>query len=354
MTNEEGYSIDEALSVINGTNEQNDVIEEQQEPENQEQSTNQQSETTEQSEQTPEGEANQPEQHGEVEQETLADKQPANSESQTPDFNQVIKFKENGQEVELTLSQLIDRAQKGSNYERRMQELAEKQRNIEVTQQQPSQQPLQQEDKLQTLQQQLNEFTAKFQQEYGVDFNQFDPMHQMAFAQYQVQEQAKQVVQIQQQEMQQMEWQTQEQRYSQIIETNLKEPEAEKINDFALQSLFSLPQQGKEGVYEFNRLYPIYQKIIARDQYLAGDRTIEIEPFTANEINQIEKFFTKAKADYAASKQKEQVKEQVPKSAPIKPTVKVESTTGGDPTPTKKVDFKKMQSMDIDEIAKLL
>jgi hypothetical protein len=149
----EGYSIDEALSVLNGTNEPPAATEPAQE-----QPDTQTPETQPEQEQQPDNEP------GKVETEEPAEQQ--TEPEQTPDFNQVIKFKENGQEVELTLAQLIDRAQKGSNYERRMQEVAQQQKAFEASLQQ--QQANQQNDPAKQFEELNNKVTARAMQMLGI------------------------------------------------------------------------------------------------------------------------------------------------------------------------------------------
>jgi hypothetical protein len=127
----EGYSVDEALDVINGTN---------QEPEQQEEPAQEQPDQQPETQTEPEQQLDT--EQPEIEQEEPAEEQTVEPEQKAPDFNQVIKFKENGQEVELTLAQLIDRAQKGSNYERRMQEVAQQQKAYEASLQQHKQDTL--------------------------------------------------------------------------------------------------------------------------------------------------------------------------------------------------------------------
>jgi hypothetical protein len=124
-----------------------------------------------------------------------------------------------------------------------------------------------------------------------------------------------------------------------------------------------LPQSGAEGIAEFNELYTIYQNLKLRDQQWLevqqfGKSDIQIQPLTKRQYDKLLGFYGKCKADFAAKQTKETVKAAVPKSVPIKPTVKVEATGDGTPTPTaKKVDaafLKKISEMDKDEIAKLL
>lgn len=345
MDGNEGYTVDQALEVLNGTSQSEPESNEQQPVEGQESDDQQQQEQVD----------SQPDDQQQNPKDQQPDEEPEQPETKSPDFNQVIKFKENGQEVELTLSQLIERAQKGSNYDRHMQSLVAQQKAYEVAMQQQQQQQQHlpaPEEKLKTLQQQLDEYASEFKREYGMEFNPWEPSHMAAFNQHTTQKQARELAERQTRDAQVREYQTQERRYASVIESNWKDPEVEKINEFALQSFYSLPSKGADGIAEFNALYPIYQKIQQRDAHWRGEK-VNLQPFTAAEVDTIEKFMNKCKAEYGTKKQKDAVKDQVPKSVPIKPTVKVEPT-GGDPAPAKKIDFKKLQSMDIDDIAKLL
>ncbi|WP_094603457.1 hypothetical protein SPSIL_015140 [Sporomusa silvacetica DSM 10669] len=349
----DGYSIDEALSVINGTNEVTAESEQAQE-----QSANTEQEQGAQEGQNTDTDTYESQENQEVNDgaQQSAEKQQADQEPKTPDFNQVIKFKENGQEVELTLAQLIERAQKGSNYDRHMQELKSQQKAYETSLQQQQQPP----DPVKQFEDLNNKVTARAMAMLGIDNpDDFVPDatgimgNKTHFAAYQ-----KALLDVQQEQQSQQaqfqEYKAQEDRYASFIDSNWKDPDAEKVNEHATQSFYNLPSKGPEGIAEFNRLYPIYQKIQQRDEYWRGNKSIKIDPFTASELNEIEKFMNNCKTEYRTKQTKEQVKAQVPKSVPIKPTVKVEGTGSGEPTPSQKPDFKKLRSMDIDDIAKLL
>lgn len=268
------------------------------------------------------------------------------------DFNQVIKFKENGQEVELTLAQLIDRAQKGSNYERRMEDIVQKQRAFEAAlQQKPPEQP-KPEDKLKTLQQQVNDFATKFQQEYGIEFNPYDPTHHAAFYQHQMQEQTQKSNEQHQREAQQRIYQEAENKYAATVKSYSTDKEFQNINQYAEKALFLLPQSGPKGIAEFEKLYGVYQKIQQRDaqyqQYQQTGKTdIRIQPFTNEEVDALSKFYEKCKSEYYAKK-------FTPKPADTtKKPVQTEKSGSGvstEPKTLAKSDFSKMGKDDINSV----
>lgn len=341
----EGYSVDEALAVINGTNTPPEAQEQAQE-----QSDSKEAETNTAEQEQP---AEQAQEQGE-QSEQPAEEQP----KAAADFNQVIEYKENGQTVKKTLAEIIADAQKGANYDRHMQELKAKQQAYEASLQQQTQQ--QKPDPAKTFEELNNKVTAKAMQMLGItDPADFEPDamgimgSKVHYAAYQ-----KALLDVQQEQQSEQaqfqEYKAQEDRYASFIDGNWKEPDVEKVNEHALNSFYALPSKGPEGIAEFNRLYPIYQKIQQRDEYWRGNRNVKIDPFTASELDAIEKFMSGAKAEYRAKQTKDQVKAQVPKSVPIKPTVKVEGTGNNEPAPARKLDMNKIRSMDLDDIAKLL
>lgn len=254
-----------------------------------------------------------------------------------PDFSQVVKFKENGQEVQLTLAQLIDRAQKGSNYERKVQELVTKQKAFETALQQKPVEPPNPEDKFKSLQQKINDYAPKFYDEYGQEFNQYDPVHMAAFFDTRTQQKAQELLQKQSKEAQFKEYDTQEQKYASVINQNAADKNFEKINEFALQSLFSLPQKGTDGIKEFESLYPVFQKIQQRVNW-QQDHNIKVDPFNSQEVDSISKFFDSCKKEYYA-------KQFVPKTPEKKQTVKTETPGSGEQIP-KQFDINKFARAD--------
>lgn len=270
----------------------------------------------------------------EQKQETPKEPEPTKTD---PDFSQVVKFKENGQEVELTLAQLIDRAQKGSNYERKVQELVTKQKAFETAlQQKPPEQP-KPEDKIKSLQQQVNDYRTQFQNEYGIEFNEYDPTHMAAFFDARTQQKAQELLQKQSKEAQFKEYDSQEKRYADVINQNAADKNFEKINEFALQSLFALPQKGTDGIREFESLYPVFQKIQQRVNW-QNDHNTKVDPFNANEVDSISKFFDSCKKEYYA-------KQFVPKTPEKKQTVKTETPGSGEQVP-KQFDINRFAKAD--------
>ena len=334
---DEGYTVEQALDVMNGK------AEEQPEPTEQEQPEEKPVETEEEA----------PEEQPE-ETETAAEEE---AEEKPLDYGAKVKFKANGREQELSIQDLIQRAQLAENYDTKMQELAVQRKAFEAAMNQP---PKPEENSPTKAFEEMNrQITARAMQELGLkNAEDFVPdatgligsrEHFMAMQ--------KAIYDIQQertsQEAQFREYQNQEKRYVAIIDSNRNEPDVAEVNEYALKALFSLPQKGTEGIAEFERLYPVYQKMMQRDAAWNG-RQVQLQPFTAEDINGIEKFFNEAKAEYRANKAKQQAKEKVPKSAPIKPTVKVENTTPTNQPEFRKVDVRKIRSMDIDAVAKLL
>jgi len=144
-----------------------------------------------------------------------------------------------------------------------------------------------------------------------------------------------------------------EQTFASKVNTLAAEPDFVEVNRFAEQELYKLPQSGPEGIAEFNKLYPVFQKLKTRDaMFNAGEDYRKVKLTTA-EVNAITGFYEQQKTAYTASKNKP-APAVVPKGAKITPTVKVESGVNEGPTPAKKLDVKKVREMSIDDIAKML
>jgi hypothetical protein len=335
---DEGYTIDQALEVLNGN------AQPAQQPET---APAEQEVVTEevQTEQEPEEVEHQPEEQ--------------QQEAPAIDYNLKVKFKANGQDKVVTIAQLIEMAQKGSNYEKRMEEIAQKEKAFQAAAPQIQNDPVKQLEEFQ------NKVMARAMQKLNItNPEEFQPDSSGILGNklhYIAEQQA--ILEVQQEmhneEMQQREVMQVENTYYETVTQFEADPQFETIKDYAVNAMFALPQKGKEGVKEFNEMYGIYQKVQQREQYWAdmqrfGQSTQRVQPFTRAEVEKLTKFYNDCKAEYGAKQQKEQVKQQVPKNIPIKPTVKVEAPGDNGPAPAKKVDFKKFQSMDLDEIAKLL
>jgi len=337
----EELSIDDAVNIMNGTEvaESADVVE---------------TEQVEQVEEVVEEPATE-----EVEQE----EEPVVEDAPAVDYNLKVKFKANGQEQEKTIQDLINEAQLGSNYNQKMQELANQRKAFETSLQQ--QQAQQKPDPAKTFEDLNNEVTARAMKMLGItDAEEFTPDamgimgNKVHFAAYQqaladIQQEKQSANYTQQQER------MVEENYYATVNTFNSEPDFAEVNKFAVDSLFQLPQKGAEGVKEFQKLYGIYQKTQLREQHWQetqqyGRSSVKLVPFTPAEVKELEKFYNGCKAEYHAKQVKAQVKTQVPKSVPIRTTVKVMETGNNDAQAPKKVDFKKIRDMDIDEIAKML
>jgi hypothetical protein len=335
-------SIDDAVSLLSG--ETVEPTEESTSTENE----NNQPETVEQNEENQESEQQQEEE----------------SQEETPqiDFTAKVKFKANGQEVEKSIQDLINDAQLASNYNQKMQELSQQRKAFEMANQQ--QQP-QQVNPLKEFEDLNNEVTARAMKMLGITDPELfvpdamgimgDKVHYAAYqkALLDVQHE-KQAADYEQQQIRVV-----EENYYSTVNSFQSEPDFQDVNKFAVDSLFQLPQKGEEGVKEFQKLYGIYQKTQLREQHWQetqqyGRSNIKLVPFTPTEIKELEKFYNSCKAEYHAQKVKTQVKSQVPKNIPIRPTVKTESTGGNETPPPKKLDIKKIREMSKDDIAKLL
>jgi hypothetical protein len=338
----DGYTIDQAAALLSGESQEAATEEttETNTTETQEQNTEKPAEEkTEEAEETP----------------AKVDEQKPEEESPAPiDYNLKVKFKANGQEVEKSIQDLINDAQLASNYNRRMQEMAEKEKAFNAALQQNPPQP-QPGEKIKSLQQRIEEYRAEFQRDYGEEFNEYDPLHMTAFFDASSRKQAEELSRQQNEQAQLREYYTQEERYNTFWKEQNADPNYSKVNEYAQQAFFQLPQKGPEGIAQFQKLYPVYQKIQERLAWEQNpDPRVKVAPFTAAEVNAITAFYADAKKDYYAKQTKETVKAAVPKSVPIKPTVKVESTGDNTPAPAKKIDLKKVREMDLDEIAKML
>jgi hypothetical protein len=284
-------------------------------------------------------------------------------ETPAVDYTAKIKFKANGVEVEKSIQDLINDAQLASNYNQKMQELAAQRKAFDAAMQQ-NQQPAQ-ADPAKTFEDLNNEVTARAMKMLGLtnpeDFEP-DAMGVMGskvhYAAYQ-----KALLDIQQ-EHQSAEYAQQQERivdesYYSTVNSFAADPQFEDVKKFAIEQLYEIPKKGAEGAKEFQRLYNIYQKTELREQHWQemqqyGRSNVRLVPFTSAEVAELNQYLTKCKALYQEKQTKSQVKAQVPKSIPIKPTVKVESSVPSDAPTPRKVDFKKIQSMDLDDIAKLL
>jgi hypothetical protein len=300
---------------------------------------------------------------GQEESEQVDEQEESSEQPQQPDYTTKVKFKANGQEVEKSIQELIADAQLASNYNQKMQELAQQRKAFETANQQ--QQQSQQPDPLKQFEDLNNEVTARAMKMLGItDPEEFVPDamgiigNKVHYAAYQ-----KALLDVQQ-EQQSANYQAQQERiveetYYSTVNSFTAEPDFAEVNKFAVDTLFQLPQKGAEGVQEFQKLYGIYQKTQLREQHWqetqqCGHSNVKLLPFTPAEIKELEKFYNSCRSEYHAKQTKAKVKEQVPKSIPIKPTVKMESTGNNDPQPSRKVDYKKVREMDLDDIAKLL
>jgi hypothetical protein len=338
----EELTIDQAVEMLNGT--------QQAEVTTEVETTNNEPEQAEQVE-------TQEEVEGEVEQEEVKE------EPSALDYNLKVKFKANGVEQEKSIQDLINDAQLASNYNQKMQELATQRKAFDAAMQQ--QQQTVKEDPAKTFEELKNAVTARAMKMLGIDnVEDFAPDamglmgSKVHYAAYQ-----KALLDIQQ-EQQSAEYAKQQERavedkYASTVHAFAADPKFQEINKYAEQALFQLPTKGPEGIKQFQSIYSTYQKIQQREQHYQetqayGRSNVQLTPFTANEIDALTKFYGDCKAEYTNTQTKAQVKAQVPKSVPIKPTVRVEATSDNTPAAPRKVDFKKIQSMDLDDIAKLL
>jgi hypothetical protein len=321
----EGYSIDQAVEILNGT--QPAEVPAETEP------TNTELEQTEAEQVAATQPDNAEEGTGEVEQEQEQTEQPS-----AVDYNLKVKFKANGQDSEFTIAQLIEQAQKGLNYERKMQDMYAQQQQLQQQQQQQQKQETP-ADKLAKREQQIAEYAPIFQREFGVEFNPWDPAHSIEMMEYF--QDKRQNEREETRKKQEAEFVTQqcEDKFATFIQEANKDA---NLTQFAVERVKQI-----EPLIRGGHLHNAVSKIVQREN---GNMI----PFIPAEIDALNDFYGVCRELYASQQQKEKVKVQVPKSVPIKPTVKVEGTTNTDPTPPKKIDFKKIRDMDIDEVAKLL
>lgn len=294
--------------------------------------------------------------------EEVEQNEPVVEETPAIDYNLKVKFKANGQEQEKTIQDLINDAQLASNYNQKMQELAQQRKAFETSLQQ--QQPAK-PDPLKTFEDLNNQVTAKAMKMLGItDPEEFVPdamgvignkvhyaAYQQALLDIQQERQSADYAKRQEQAI--------EDQYIATTQQLASEPNFDEINKYAQTALFQLPAKGADGIQQFQTIYGTYQKILQRDQYhreiqMYGRSNVQVQPFRQGEVEALTKFYNDCKAEYGGSKVKEQVKAQVPKSVPIKPTVKTEPVGNNDPQPAKKLDMKKIQKMDLADIAKLL
>lgn len=257
-----------------------------------------------------------------------------------------FKVKVRGEEKEYPVSKLIELAQQGEDYTRKTQELAMQRRAFEMALQAQQQQvkPPDPADELKQYQTELDNYAMTFKNRYGIEFNEFDPVHTSKFAEYRLEQRQAQQSQEAQVRLQQ-EADAQYVRYSQefLTDTNAKD-----IIDSAIKNLYSLPSKGADGIDEFRKLYPIYQKIEARDAYIAAvnqgyQPSVRPEPLTMDEVISVQRFFGQAKKDYYARK-------FTPKTATTKSPVASERPGNGDVDTTPKFDYNKISSMKGDDL----
>jgi hypothetical protein len=294
--------------------------------------------------------------------ETPVEEKPEEESPAPIDYNLKVKFKANGQEVEKSIQDLINDAQLASNYNQKMQEIATQRKAFEAALQQP-QQPQQPQDNTAKFVQLHKEVSERAMKNLGVtnpqDFYP-DPIafpeHYAAYQDALVEIKLEKANAQHSQETQLKEYSAQEERYNSFFEEQQRtDKDYSKVTAHVFDSFWQLPQKGDEGKAQFQQLYPIMLKINERLALLNNpDPRVKVAPFTAAEVNAITAFYADAKKDYYAKQTKETVKAAVPKSVPIKPTVKVESTGDNTPALAKKIDLKKVREMDLDEVAKML
>jgi hypothetical protein len=255
-----------------------------------------------------------------------------------------VKFKENGQDVELTMDELIARAQKGANYERKVQELATQRKAFELAMQQkpePAKAPI---DELKQYEQEQERFANEFRGKYGIDYNPFDSIHIAKFAEHRIEQREMQ----KSQDYQRNQIQYAEQQLQQFYNKVSVDKDYSEINKAAQDALFLLPSKGQDGMQEFQKMYSIYQKIEQRNQYAnqvnAGMRpTIQPQPFTPDDINSLSDFYNGVKNDYYTKK-------TVPKAAPRKQPTQTERPGTGDVNSSPRFDYSKVSAMDGDDL----
>lgn len=259
-------------------------------------------------------------------------------------FRGKIKYKENGAVVELSMDELIERAQKGANYERKVQELATQRKAFELAMQKPPEPVKSPANELQEYEQQLNNYAGEFQRKYGVEFEQYNPVHLAKFTESRFEQRELQ----KSQDYQRSQSQYAEQQLQTFYQKVSTEKDYSTINKVAQDALFSLPSKGAEGLQEFQKMYAIYQKINERDTYvqqrnMGMNPTFTPQPLSAAEVTALSDFYNGAKNDYYA-------KQNVPKAQPKKSPVRTERPGNGDVDNTPRFDFKSVSNMDADSL----
>lgn len=268
----------------------------------------------------------------------------------TVDLSTKVTFKANGVEQEKTVQELITAAQLAENYNRNMEQLAQQRKAFELAQPAPVTDPAAQYE---SLDQQVTDRAMKM---LGIkNPDEFSPdasINRIHFAVYQ-QALAEINYESQQADYAERESQMVEQTFVSKVNTLAAEPDFLEVNKFAEQELYKLPQNGPEGIAEFNKLYPVFQKLRTRDAMFQAGQDYRQVKLTAAEVTTITNFYEAQKTAYVAQKNKP-APVVVPKGAKITPTVKVESGVNDDPAPAKKLDFNKIRNMDLDDIVKML
>lgn len=280
------------------------------------------------------------------ERELVKEEEPVNTEPEPePSNSGKVKFKENGQEVELTLDELIERAQKGSNYERKVQELATQRKAFELALEQSKNAPapVNPADELANYQAEMDKFAAEFNHKYRQEFEPWNPVHLARFAEHRIeQREIQKSAEYQKQQEQHL-----EQRFMGVINELTSDRNSKDLNESAQKALFSLPQKGPEGIAEFNKLYPVYQKIQEREQYYAavqqGYQPKQPTPFNEAEVTALQNFIGNVKKDYNAKKY------APPKSAAAKQPVQTERPGNGETTQVKP-DWDKVSDLKGDDL----
>jgi len=263
-----------------------------------------------------------------------------------PDLTQVFKIKENGQVKEYTLAQLIDRAQKGENYERRMQELAAQRKALEVQKPpEPAENPA---DKLANFNKRV---TERAMQMLGLtDASEFQPdpsglmgeqLHYLAYQQAIADIQNQDAAERSKQDAQSKEYGDNENRYTVLTETATAKKDFSKVAEYAVEKYKGMADVLKGSLLE-SALKKDYQRTL-RNQ----GQAINVEPFTAGELDAYATFWDKAEKEFYA-------KQFTPKPVDkTKQPVKTEkSGDGQQPAPKKltREDFKNMSKDDVNTV----
>jgi len=320
---DEGLTVDQALDALNGK-------ESEAKPE------------AAKTKETPAVVEEKPEEEPEAEEETKP-------EAPAVDFTAKIKFRANGVEQEQSLQDLINAAQLGSNYNQKMQELATQRKAFELAQPKEVDPAKDFED----LDRMITERAMK--RLHITDPDEFSPdasINRIHFAAYQ---QALNEINQEKQQSDYVEREAQQVENTFVSKVNTLAAEADfkEVNQFAEKELYNLPAKGPDGIKEFNQLYPVMQKLKLRDAMFNAGQDYRVVRLTTAEVNAITGFYETQKTAYVSQKNKP-APVVVPKGAVIKPTVRVESGTNEGPAPVKKIDFKKVREMDLEEVAKLL